>query len=102
MRNKKDILQDVKPQYFWDVDYANMDTEKSRRLIIERVFTLGTSKEIIRVINHYGEETVIDVLTNLNYLDPRTLNFTSMFFNIPLPSFKCYKRRQSNREYWIE
>jgi hypothetical protein len=101
MRNKKDILQDVKPQYFWDVDFAHLDTDKSRRLIIERVFMLGTSKEIIRIIDHYGENTVIDVLTNLNYLDPRTLNFTSMFFNIPLPSFKCYTRRQSSREYWI-
>lgn len=101
MRKQKDILQAVKPQYFWDIDFANLDTDKSRRLIIERIFTLGTSNEINSIINHYGEKTVIDILTNLNYLDPRTLNFTSMFFNIPLPSFKCYKRRQSNREYWI-
>jgi hypothetical protein len=98
---KKDLLHNIKPQYFWDVDFACLDADKSRRLIIERIFSLGTSKEIMGIINYYGEKTVIDVLTHLNYLDSRTLNLASKLFNVPLASFKCYTRRQSKSEFWI-
>jgi len=100
MPKKKDILQDVKRQYFWDVDFTELDAEKSRRLIIERIFTLGTSKEIMLIVDYYGAENIIQVLTSLNYLDPKTLNFVSLYFNVPLPSFKSYIRRQSGRTCW--
>jgi len=100
MLKKKDIVQYLKRQYFWDVDFKELDAEKSRRLIIERVFTLGTSEEIMLIVDYYGTETIIQVLTSLNYLDPKTLNFVSLYFNVPLPSFKCYIRRQSGRKCW--
>ena len=100
MIKKLNISKDLKPQYFWDVDINKLDIDRSKRLIIERVFVFGTAKEIILVINYYGDEVVIDVLKSLNYIDPKTLNFASKLFNISLQSFKCHTRKQLNPQHW--
>ncbi|MFO7852394.1 MAG: DUF6922 domain-containing protein [Bacteroidota bacterium] len=100
MEKRFNILGELRKNYFWDVNFEKLDPELSKRLIIERVFTLGEAGEIMMIINYYGEEVIIDVLKNLNYLDPKTLNFASKFFNLPLQSFKCYKRKQLIPQYW--
>jgi hypothetical protein len=94
------ILNYLKAQYFWDVAFDKLDVDKSGRLIIERVFALGTAKEIMMVINYYGEKEVVNFLKNLNYIDPKTLNFVSKFFNTTLESFKCYTRKQLRLQHW--
>ncbi len=100
MKEKLNIASDLNPGYFWDVDISLMDADRSERLIIERVFTLGTAKEIILVINYFGTKEVGDVLRNLNYIDPKTLNFASWFLKIPLTKFRCYSRQPSNQPLW--
>jgi hypothetical protein len=100
MSQKQDILKDLHPQYFWDTDLNKLDSDRSRRLIIERVFSLGSFREIKIVINRYGNREVVSVLKNLKYIDPKTLNFISLFFKEPLDSFRCYKNRQLSRQHW--
>jgi hypothetical protein len=100
MMGKLNISKDLKPRYFWDVDINRLDVDRSKRLIIERVFVLGTAKEIMLVIQYYGTKEVVDVLKSLNYIDPKTLNFASKLFNISLQSFKCYTRKQLNPQHW--
>ncbi len=94
MNRKFNLYRDLKKEYFWDVNIERLDVDSSQRLIIERVFTLGSVKEMMLVIDYYGEEEVKKVLTSLNYIDPRSLNFVSKIFNLPLKSFKCYSCRQ--------
>lgn len=100
MIQQLNISKDLKPQYFWDVDIDKLNVDRSKRLIIERVFVLGTAKEIMLVINYYGEKVVVDVLERLNYIDPKTLNFVSKLFNVSLQSFKCYTRKQLTPQHW--
>ena len=94
MNKELNINRDLKKKYFWDVNIERLDVEFSRRLIIERVFTLGSVKEMMLVIDYYGEEEIKKVLTGLNYIDRKSLNFISKIFNLPQKSFKCYSRRQ--------
>ena len=100
MIEQLNILKDLSPQYFWDVNVNNLDLIRSKRFIIERVFVMGTSKEILLVINYYGNRVVVGVLKSLNYIDPKTLNFVSKLFYISLESFKCYSRKQLNPQHW--
>lgn len=90
----------IRKQLFWDVDFSELDEHKNRRLIIERIFSLGNLQEIKLVIDYYGKKNVIDTLCNLNYLDQKTLNFLSVIFNISKNKFKCYIRKQSINQYW--
>ncbi|MDP1621413.1 MAG: hypothetical protein Q8M08_03650 [Bacteroidales bacterium] len=94
------LLQQLNPTYFWDVDKATLDEQRSKRLIIERVFSLGSLHEIKLINDFYGRKTIVTVLKTLAYLDPKTLNFISVIYGIPKSRFKCYKRRQSTPEFW--
>jgi hypothetical protein len=100
MKKAQQLLLSLSPQYFWDVDISKLDDSKSKRLIVERVFTMGTSKEITLTISYYGRQEVLDILLELNYIDPKTLNFISVFFKTPTTRFKCYARKQSIPQHW--
>ena len=94
------LLEKINPDYFWDVRKELLDEILSRKLIIERVFSRGNLAEIDLVSDFYGAETIIGILRSLSYLDPKTLNFISLKFNIPKSKFRCYRRRQSMRRFW--
>ena len=51
-------------------------------------------------MRYYGREEVERILLNLNFLDPKTLNFVSKFFNRPKSDFKCYTRKQLTVQHW--
>ena len=95
-----DLIQQLNKNYFWDVDISLLAQEKSKRLIVERTFNLGTLKEIKLIIDFYGSESVASILCKLNYIDPKTLNFISLLFQIPKTKFKCYTRAQSPNQHW--
>jgi len=90
MAKKADIISGIDPRYFWDVDRGKLDIIVAKRLIIERVFSLGKLSEMKVLLRYYGKREVIETLSQIIYLDPKTLNFISKFFNIPKSSFKCY------------
>jgi len=94
------ILSKLNPQYFWDVDLTALDEALSCRLIIERVFSLGDMQEMNQVIHYYGKEKVVEILSNLTYIDPKSLNFISKLFNKPREEFRCYMRKQSKPQHW--
>lgn len=100
MSKTAEIASLYSPVLFWDVDISKLDVEKNSRLIIERVFSLGTLAEMRTLIVHYGKERVINTLTSLNYLDPKTLNFASVVFDKPKNEFRCYVKRQSDPQLW--
>ena len=90
----------IKPEYFWDVNFSDNGKYLSRRIIIERVFCFGTLKEIRSLIDSIGKKEILYELRNINYMDPKTLNFIAKVFNLPKKSFKCYTRKQLVPQYW--
>ncbi|MCF8227715.1 MAG: hypothetical protein K9G58_05010 [Bacteroidales bacterium] len=100
MKAKTKLIEKLDSQYFWDVNMESLNEENSKRLIIERVFSLGKKDEMKSLLEYYGRDEVISTLQNLNYLDPKTLNFLSKIFNKPKTSFKCYTRKQLTKQHW--
>jgi hypothetical protein len=101
MNSSSTFKPKLNPRYFWDVDLSGLDENKSSRLIIERVFSLGEIDEMNLIVRFYGEKKVLEVLSNLSYIDPKTLNFISKLFNKPLKEFRCHLRKQSKPQHWI-
>jgi hypothetical protein len=95
----KNISEVLKQSYFWDIDITSAKTV-SKRLVIERIFNFGTIAEMAFVIRYYGRNEVEKILLNLNFIDPKTLNFVSKFFNRPKREFKCYRRKQLTVQHW--
>lgn len=100
MKNSSDIFKELKDQYFWDVDVSKLEPEASKRLIIERIFTLGNVKDMREIIAYYGRDEIVEKLCKLNYLDPKTLNFVSKLFNKSKKEFRCYISNQSSPQHW--
>ncbi len=94
------FIHKINDAYFWDINIKTLDEIKSKRLIIERVANLGNLDEIKLLVNHYGKKELENTICNLNYLDPKTLNFLSLVFNIPKSNFKCFTRKQSKAQHW--
>ena len=96
----EEVLKKLDPAYFWDVDLSRLDAEKSKRLIIERVVNLGNLDEIRFISEYWGDGEIKEIICNLNFLDPKTLNFVSLLFDIPKEKFKCYTRIQLTNQPW--
>jgi len=99
MNRIKDISEILKQVYFWDID-IKPGKVMSKRLVIERIFSLGTLDEVAFVLRYYGKEEVEQILLDLNYIDPKTLNFVSKYFSRSKTEFKCYIRMQSMPQLW--
>jgi hypothetical protein len=100
MNKRKDLVGKLKSHYFWDVDLSKLQDEKGKRLIIERIINMGTLSEIMLLQERYGLDEVRRVLRNLNYIDPKTLNFISKLYNLPKKNFRCYTRKQLKPQHW--
>jgi hypothetical protein len=90
----------IKPVYFWDIHIPEDIGKISRRLIIERVFSFGNLEEINFLISFYSREVILNELSKINYLDPKTLNFVSKVFKKPKNRFICYRRKRLMPQYW--
>ena len=94
------LLEQLNKAYFWDVDVTQIDEEKSKRLIIERVINYGNLHEIKLIKEFYGIKEMKSTLCNLNYIDSKTLNFISLLLQVPKRKFKCYTRKQLTVQPW--
>jgi hypothetical protein len=91
---------DLDKSLFWDIEYDLVDYEKYSQFIINRVLLRGTLKDWQEIKNYYGLERIKQEIIQMKYLDDRTLNFCSIYFNLLKTDFKCYNTPQSTRELW--
>lgn len=86
-------LPKIRPFLLWDVNRDHFDFLINKRLVIERVCTLGSLNDYKEILRFYGFETVKNELLNSASLDPKSLSFFSQIFNIPVEKFKCYSKK---------
>ena len=91
---------DLSRYIFWDVDFGAIDWEKHRRFVIQRVISKGSLEDWKKIIEFYGPEKVKKALTRERYLDKKTLNFSSYYFQVPKEEFRCYNSIPSGQKLW--
>jgi hypothetical protein len=87
----KEIQQLFKPCLFWDTNIADIDINKHNKFIIERVIKRGTRKDWETTLKLYGKKSVRDQALTIRSLDPKSLNYLSIFFNTNKNKFRCSK-----------
>jgi len=90
----------ISKNLFWDIDISNFDNIRNKRLIIERVISMGDLSDIKILIQFYGVETIKQEIVSAGYLDNKTLSWVSDFLNISKTKFQCFTKKQSNRVHW--
>ncbi len=94
------LLPNLSPHLFWDIDFSQLDWNKHQLLIVERVIERGTYKEFRLVESHYGKKEMTRIIKNLSYLHIKDIAFVHTYFDIPLNELKCYTRKQLNQNFW--
>ena len=90
----------ISKKLFWDIDLNDFDNIRNKRLIIERVVSMGDLSDLKEIIQFYGLETIKREIVKAGYLDNKTLTWISNFSNISKAKFKCFTRKQSNQVHW--
>ena len=85
---------------FWDIDFTKIDYDMRARYVIERVVMYGNWQEWQEIKRYYGLERIKLEAMQTRYLDPKTLNFLSLYFQVPKEQFRCYIWKQSNPTHW--
>lgn len=100
MKKKTLKIEDFSPSLFWDVDKATLNFEKHAVHVVDKAINRGTWEDFQTVLTYYGFEKVKEIVKNLRYMDKRTEQFASVYFQIPLNELRCYIWRQSSPSHW--
>jgi len=96
MKGSAAIISKRKPRLskylFWDIDPRKLDYESRASFILERVFTMGMQEDEWKVIKYYGKERIRNEVVKCKALDRKTLNYLSIFYEIPKKEFACYRK----------
>ena len=73
------MSQNIYPEkfktFFWDTDLKNLDLEKHKTFIIERLLFIGDFPEVRWLLKEYGIEQIREIVKISRVLDSPTKNF---------------------------
>ncbi len=88
--NSGNFVDSLDKRLFWDVNIADIDEERHKRFIIQRVLERGGLEDIRNTVKHYGLASFTSEAQQIRSLDPITLSFASCLCGIGKDTFKCY------------
>jgi len=77
---------------FWDTNMQKLDFEKRASFVLQRVFTMGMQEDEWKAVRYYGKERIRKEVIKCKSLDKKTMNYLSVFYDIPKEDFECYKK----------
>jgi len=78
-----------KASLFWDVDINSLNFDTHARFIIERVVSRGDLDDWKTLLKLYSREKITREALSIRSLDPKSLNFLSLYFNVEKKAFRC-------------
>ena len=97
---EKISLPNIAKKIFWDIRFEDLDYDKDKFFIIEKVLNYGLWNDFLEIIKYYGKDTIKREIVNSAYLKKDVLNFVCFYFELKPTEFKCYTRRQSQEIHW--
>ncbi len=62
-------------QYFWDVDFKDLDFWLNKTFILKRVLDRGNDKALKWLLTYYTKADIKELLLTTHDLSPKTANF---------------------------
>ncbi|MCX8480950.1 MAG: hypothetical protein ORN58_03435, partial [Sediminibacterium sp.] len=82
---------------FWEIDFDTLDLDKYKFYVIERVLMYGFFSDWQFIRSYYGDEEIKKTALQIRDLDPNTLPFLSVIFEILKEQFRCYTTELLNQ-----
>ena len=95
-------IDDIKfsEHLFWDVDGNELDMEKHKEFIVERVLNYGFMNDWRVIKDYYSIEKLAVIAKNVRNLMPKSLSFIAAVTDTQITDYRCYKLAQSNPPHW--
>ena len=87
--NENETQKLLHSSLFWDTNASHIDIDRNARFIIERVISRGTLNDWKTLLAFYGKDRVRKEVVLIRSLDPKSLCYLSVFFNIERSKFRC-------------
>ena len=98
--SKKDCILSMSKHLFWDVDVEELDLDKHKSYIVQRVLEYGMMEDWTLLKHQLGIKEIAEVCKSLRTLDPKALAFISLISKTPKVEFRCYTTRRLNATPW--
>ncbi|NOZ34215.1 MAG: hypothetical protein GXO80_02830 [Chlorobi bacterium] len=99
--NKQQIkISDFSPHLFWDVNKKELDFEKHKTYIVNRVMQYGLYRDWKNIKQIYGLSQITEIAKNIRDLDKKSLAFLSLLSGESQNTFRCYTQTQSMQKHW--
>ena len=85
---------------FWDADPADLDMDKHKAYIVDRVLERGRWEDWLLIRNYYGLEKIKEIALNIRGMYPESLSFIALMTHTPENQFRCYTLLQSKNRPW--
>lgn len=91
-------------KYFWDIDFAKLDPDKSPVYVIERILEVGDDRAIRWLLGTFSVSLIKKVVMTSRALSPETASFWSTILKIEKSRIACLQApslrvRQSHWPY---
>ena len=99
METKKPV-ELLSKHLFWDTPITNIDIEKNKGFIVQRVLEYGLMKDWNLITEWYGISEIGKTATEFRSLDTKALAFLINITGLSLKDFRCYTMKQSIPTHW--
>lgn len=100
MAERTDIVSQLSPHLFWDVDTNDYDIDKHKTWTIQRVLEYGELSDWRLILHYYGLQEIGKACKRMRTLDPRCLSFICLLTNTRKEEYRCYNIGQSLPTLW--
>lgn len=90
----------ISKKAFWDIDFLDLDFEKSSLYIMEKVFNYGGWNDQVEIMRYYGLPRIRKEIVNAGYLRKPVLSFLCTILHLQKTDFTWYKRMLLNPIPW--
>lgn len=80
---------------FWDTQVDQIDPDKHAAWLARRVLEYGDWPDWQALVAYYGRERLADIVVGIRSLQPRSLAFCQVWFNLEPSAFRCVTLPQS-------
>ena len=77
-----DMRQDIPAHLFWDTDPEQVDPERHRAYIIERVLEHGNEKDAEWMLRQYARQAIIEVLEKSRRISAKSKNYWGIILGL--------------------
>ncbi len=82
-------------QYFWDVEFEEMDFKKCRIYVLRRILEYGNETAVKWMWDNFKKSEIRTVLSKFRGFSRKSANFWSLILEIPRTEVLCLKKRSS-------